>query len=110
MNTHTLVTEFKYLKIKDFEITYEDLRKLKFEEMEIDIPIEFFNMLQEFANYMIDRTKDLELDLGKLTTTWPIADISFDPINNVNVYAEVLSVLKQTIELDLKKIENNLKK
>jgi len=99
---NTVIVEYRNLKVNGIIITYEDLRKMKFE----DIPIimspayfmneETFKMFQKFSDYMIDRTKDLNPVLyDQLTLNW-LTKIEDD------MYDDMYDVLKRNVELSIK--------
>jgi len=87
---------YKNLKVNDFVVSYEDLKEMKYENLSIDLPVGFFNMIKEFANYMIDRLEDLD---ESLMMVWPI---NMENAKNETVYGEVLDVLKKSIDLKIK--------
>jgi len=95
MNTMMKVG-YKNLKVNDFVVSYEDLKEMKYENLSIDLPVGFFNMIKEFANYMIDRLEDLD---ESLMMVWPI---NMENVKNETVYGEVLAVLKRSIDLKIR--------
>jgi len=110
LNLNTVIVEYRNLKVNGIIITYEDLRKMKFE----DIPIimspayfmneETFKMFQNFSDYMIDRTKDLNPVLyDQLTFNWSTKiEDDMKEFFNINMYDEMFDVLKRNVELSIK--------
>ena len=87
---------YKNLKVDDFVVSYEDLKEMKYEDLLINQPVGFFDMIKEFAKFMVDRVEDLD---ESLTAVWPI---NMENAKNETVYGEVLDVLKKSIDLKIK--------
>jgi len=116
LNLNTVIIGYRNLKVNGIIIEYEDLRKMKFE----DIPIimspayfmneEIFEMFQKFSDYMINRTKGLNPVLyDQLTFNWStkIGD-DMKEFFNINMCDEMLDVLKRNVELSIKNRTNEI--
>ena len=107
---NSMIIEYGGINIQhdgiSMRIPYTELVKMNINDIKdkiFGLETKTFNVLKEFANYMIEKIEDTDVDLEKpIEVSWS-DDIqsTMEQVFSVNMYEQMLSILKQEVELAL---------